>query len=218
VTKVRFLRAKVRYRLTKYEEAQEDAEQVLKELPDIKGGKELLAKIREHVKPPSVTIIGGAAKYSEWQWSWTIPGDKSFAVADYRGGEGHTLFYWAARPGERDEVEKLELDASDQRLYFLRIVSLKGADGKADLRLPAATEHKVMALPYMLLVDGAGTEVARGKPDEVTPKLDAIKKVKKEAAAPSDPVTHVDFAQNTGGPETLGRAGYTTVVMVSSPG
>lgn len=209
-TKARFVRAKVRFRVSRFDEALEDIEQVVREAPNIAGGKELLEQVRARVKPITVTVVGGKAKYSEWVWSWTISGDKPFTLGEFKGAEGHTLFYWPA-PADKAAADQLELDASDRNLFFLRVV-------KAELTQPAAKDHGVKAVPFMVLVDEAGAEVIRGDPAAVAPKLDAVKKVRQDAQRSADPLTHVDLSQTVKTPEELGRNGYTTVVMLSSPG
>ena len=208
-TKVRLLRAKLRVKAKDFDGAEEDLAQVAKEAPDNQPVKALLAEVRTHITPRSVTVIGGAQTYSEWVWSWKCPADKKFELVEYKGGSGHTLFYWPAKPGDPSETARFDADAGDQ-LYFLRVIELKAPD-------PAGG---VKALPWMVLMDPTGAQVASGAPADVQPKLDEIKKVAKAAkatAAKVDPVSKQDFSTDTN-VEGLAVRGTTTVVMLLSDG
>jgi hypothetical protein len=217
LTSARFLRSKVRFRLKKFEDAETDAVAVLKEAPATTGITPLLEKIRENIKPVTVTLVGGASKYSEWQWSWTIDGTKSVKLEEYKGAEGYTLFYWPSRPEVKADFEKLERESSNDHLYFLRVIALKHPGGFADLKLPGATEHGLTTAPYMMWMDESGKIVAKGKPEEVQPKIDEFTKAKKEANAPVELLSKVDVSASTPAVEAAARSGYTTIVMVTSP-
>ena len=203
VTKLRFLRAKVRIKAKDWEGAEADLAQVVKEAPTAAVPRDLLAKVRARLPHRSVTVVGGPSTYSEWQWSWKIPGDKPFALADFKGGQGSTLFYWRARPGDDSETAGMERDSADQR-YFLRVVEGTGPDA----------DHKVPARPYMILLDATGAEIARGAPDAVQPKLAALQK---PPDPPAGDVSRADFSTDTS-IEALGQLGTDTLVMVTSDG
>lgn len=212
----RLLRAKVLYRLKRFEDAEADAALLAKEAPGTPGISELLARIREHIKPVTVTVVGGKQKYSEWVWSWSIDGSKSFKLEDFKGAQGYTLFFWPSRPDVQVDWDKLEADASSN-LYFLRVILLRGEADTANLYLPGAKDFGITAAPYMMWMDETGKVVAKGEVKEVLPKIDEFKKAKKDAATPVELISKVDVSTEVPKVDSYAKTGWTTIVMVTSP-
>ncbi|MBI4862698.1 MAG: hypothetical protein HY815_20925 [Candidatus Riflebacteria bacterium] len=218
----RLVRAKVYLRLGWYDAALADAERVVREQPTMKGAAKVLQQARADMQANTVVVSGGPARYSEWDRVWTIPGKSPFAPGEFKGAEGHTLFYFAVDAARRDEYEAYLTDVEDHGVYFLRIVDLKGDRPAADLGLPGATVAKVDKVPYLILIDQAGAQVGRGEPGAVAPLLENLRaeaRAKKARPVAGDPSSaKVDVSTSGDSFESLGSPGSTTVIMVTSPG
>lgn len=222
--KVRLLRAKALAKNGNLDRAEVDLQAVQKVSPDLPACK-TLAQLIADARASQTVVMVGSNKYSEWERFWKIDGKTAFTLAAFKAPEGVTAFYFPARPSDAAELEPWRAEA-DAEIFFLRAVLLKGAADQADLALPGATEHKVDQVPFLILVDAEGKELARGTPDACKEKLEAVRKEAKEriaARAPkrasqAEPIAKEDFSTSDAPIESIAASGWTNIIMVTSPG
>jgi tetratricopeptide (TPR) repeat protein len=215
------LRAKILYKLGQLDEADRAASAVLAKRPGVVPAKQLVEKIRNEQlqRQMAKPVKAKPTVYAPEERVWTLAPETKFNPIDYKGPDGLTLFVAPSATPEDDYLESYRRDATGARAFYLRVVDLRGKNGKPDAGVAAARSLGLKAgdkLPYYLVMDAAGTELARGTASAADNALAKVR-FRKVLAAASGPVATLDFATAECEIESAAFENALTVVVLTSP-